>query len=175
MEGVKTMNSTLPRCRALVRFPNEDGKSYVSGPGMDADQWPARTLDISASGLALVTPRPFEPGSVLSVELPVCNSSRPRRVLACVMRVHALGANEWVLGCQFATELRHQDLQALGARREPTTPPDDRTWVRFPCKIDTRYQSLTDDERDSWPAHVSRLTASGADLVLPRSFEPGSL
>ncbi|HMC63645.1 MAG TPA: PilZ domain-containing protein [Gemmataceae bacterium] len=167
-------NSASPTCRAVVSFPCEGGKSYESLRRADDERWPAKLQDISASGVALVTPCLCEPGAVLSVELPGPGNQPRRNALAYVIRACQVGTGEWLLGCRFAVELRDEDLGALGARRQSAPPPDDRGWVRFPCAIETRYEPI-EPERTQWAARVSRLTLSGADLILPRSFEPGSL
>jgi hypothetical protein len=69
--------------------------------------------DVSPRGVGLVLRRRFEVGAVLLVE-PFGPAGQAARLLpAKVARVAALGGRFWLLGCEFATELGEDDVQAL--------------------------------------------------------------
>src|SRR4051812_10296923 len=78
---------------------------------------PVRARNVSRGGINLLAGRPFEPGSLLSVVLPI-GEQGPTQVLACVVRCKPFEAGLWELGCTFAAQLADEDLRLLGARRE---------------------------------------------------------
>jgi hypothetical protein len=75
--------------------------------------WTAVIRDVSARGLGLLLPRRFEPGAVLFVE-PFGLTGYATRVLpAKVVRVTARDGGAWLIGCEFLTELREDEVSAL--------------------------------------------------------------
>ncbi len=72
-----------------------------------------QVLNISASGLGIVSDRFLDAGSLLNVELLGRDGKAARTILACVVHVSSRGATEWALGCNFIRELNDEDFQAL--------------------------------------------------------------
>jgi hypothetical protein len=82
--------------------------------------------DISRGGILIIAPRRFEPGSILSVELPSSKGQLGIAALVCVVRAQPHGESDWAMGCRFASELSDDQLQMFGAARErpPTSGGD---------------------------------------------------
>jgi hypothetical protein len=74
---------------------------------------PARVLDISAGGIALLAQECFEPGTLLEVESAGTNSHPRLRIISCVRHVTVTQEKNWELGCSFIRELSDRELQAF--------------------------------------------------------------
>jgi hypothetical protein len=107
-------SSTLPgERRSALRFAIGAATSCHLIAGVGETLWPARVLDLSTRGAALLLWRRFEPGAQVIVEL-----ANGRRVFsrALAMRVtHAttLADGSFVVGGEFARKLDHDELMAL--------------------------------------------------------------
>jgi hypothetical protein len=101
--------------RAWIRYPTDrDAFCQPETGRKDHDLWwQAQIRDISTGGIGLVLNRGFKPGTLLSVELPSTNQSLLILRLARVVHATAQADGSWVIGCEFATHLRDDDLQAL--------------------------------------------------------------
>lgn len=69
--------------------------------------------DVSAAGIALRLGRRFEPRAKVIIELRDATQDAPLQLLARIIHVTATGQGDWVLGCEFLTELSPQELQEL--------------------------------------------------------------
>lgn len=76
-------------------------------------QWPARVRNISCGGIALVLPRRFERGTLLSVEIQRIDGALAGTLLARVVHVLREADDGWVLGCELTSRLSEADLQSL--------------------------------------------------------------
>jgi hypothetical protein len=74
---------------------------------------PARVLNISTTGVGLVVDQPVTVGKLLTVELQVQGPGPGLTVLCCAVHVREQGPGEWLLGCNFITELGEQELNQL--------------------------------------------------------------
>jgi hypothetical protein len=135
----------------------------------------ARVRNISLGGINLVCNRAFEPGELLSLELPGGTAGSTSNVLACVIHCQPEQEGEWSLGCTFSRELNDEDLGAFGARRERHDPCDQRQWKRFPCSVTARCQLVANDDALKWPAQVLDISATGVGLLVERDIENGTL
>jgi hypothetical protein len=126
--------------------------------GAESFPLPARVRNISRGGINLTVGCPFEPGSLVSVRLPVEGGTE---VLACVVRCEQDG-RVWGLGCTFSAQLSDEDLRSLGARREKSVPPDLRSWVRYPCRARATYRVVRNQTEGT--AEVLNISASGIAL-----------
>ncbi len=161
--------------RVRVRYPSGVRVHLQAQNGTGGLRLSARVRDISLGGISLLVERPFEPGELLSIELPGPGGETRSTALACVVHATARG-DEWVVGCTFAHELTDADLQPFGARRErPSTPDDARGWVRFPVNVTATCQEVAAERQTPWSARVLNLSSSGIGMVVSRSVEPGSL
>jgi hypothetical protein len=158
--------------RVWIRHPSTGHALCQATPG--ENRQPARVKNISRGGVNLVTRSEFEPGMLLSVELPGSTDDGPAMALAYVIHVSELPDGEWSLGCSFAAELSDEDLERLGTRRVKSTPPDKRTWVRFPCNLAATYRLVGEDERQGH-AQATDISPSGVGLSVAEPIEVGSL
>lgn len=133
---------------------------------------PARARNVSAGGINLTAAKPFEPGTLLSVALPIGGGTE---VLACVVRCEAIGADQWGLGCTFAAQLSEEDLQTLGARKEKAGPQDQRAWVRYPCNAWAAYQVVRAGGESAGTAAVLDVSASGIAMRAETQLHVGEL
>src|SRR5262249_30566466 len=118
---------------------------------------------------------PVEMGSLLSVELPGASDGLSSTVLAYVVRVNGDPGSEWSVGCTFATELNDDDLEPFGAKRVKANTEDQRTWVRFPCAVEAKYQFVKTDQPTTWTAKVVDLSANGVGLQVDQHLDLGKL
>lgn len=160
--------------RVWVRY-EADVETACGTSDAEGETLPARIRDISRGGMKLVLGRPCELGTMLTVGLPVVEGRSPLTVLACVVHVTPLSDGEWAMGCNFARELSGEDLQAFGARKARTTPPDSRNWERFACNVKASYHAILDPASTSWPAKVLNISARGVGLLVGREVRPGTL
>src|SRR5262249_39331990 len=90
--------------RVWVRYPADvETKLQVASERVQKKR-SARVRNISLGGINLVVNLHFEPGSMLSVDLPTADKGVPT-VLACVIHCGAAKPGEWSLGCNFSREL----------------------------------------------------------------------
>ncbi len=136
---------------------------------------PAHIRDVSLGGVNLVCDRPFQPGQILSLELPGVVEDGDHQVLACVVRSVPEPDGQWSLGCVFSRELSAEDLEKFGARKTKTPTHDQRTWVRFDCALKATYSRVGDPTGSALPAGVLNVSPSGVGLLIKENVEPGSL
>jgi hypothetical protein len=134
----------------------------------------AKVQDISLGGINLLVNCQFEPGAMLSVDLPGSHS-RSSQVLAYVVRVNREGPGEWSVGCAFASELGDEDLQPFGARRVKAPPPDQRAWVRFQSEARAVYRLVRGDATEDQSAQVLNIAPGGVGLRVPEPVDLGCL
>lgn len=161
--------------RVWVRYPADVETTAQPAQGPEEARLAARVCDVSRGGINLVVEREFQPGELLSVELPAAQLGKTYSVLACVVRVGRPPEGGWSLGCIFSRELTDDDLQGLGARREKHPPADQRTWVRFPVVVRATYQLVSAGDPTDFPAEVLNVSASGVGLVVGQPVETGAL
>lgn len=161
--------------RLWVRFQADVETRVQLAQGDDAERVSARVRDVSAGGANLVAGRAFQPGQILSLELPGAVGDALQIVLACVVRVARQADGEWSVGCVFSRELSHEDLERFGARKTKPADDDQRTWVRYECAVTATYQRVGDTDGETYTAQVLNLSASGVGLLLIDEIEPGSL
>jgi serine/threonine protein kinase len=75
--------------------------------------WLGSAQDISQGGIALLTGRRIEPGTVLMVDLLRARQEVLTGLLARVVRVQSRPPASWVIGCKWHGEFSRDDLRAL--------------------------------------------------------------
>jgi c-di-GMP-binding flagellar brake protein YcgR len=135
----------------------------------------ASISDLSRGGIQLIASRRFEPGSLLSIDLPAADDRKALSVLACVVRTHPVGESDWSMGCRFASELDEQQLQAFGAERLRPDSPDARGWSRFPCDARACYQRVNHSDQAHHAARVLNISVGGMALLTTEPIELGEL
>jgi len=161
--------------RIWVRIPADLQTACKPAGEPDSSRLPARVRDISLGGINLRTNRAFQPGDMVSVELPAATDESRCNVLACVVHCDEEADGEWSLGCTFSRELSEDDLQALGAKRECHDPDDKRQWKRFQAHITATCQLVATAEQKPFPAKVLNISVSGVGLLADRPVENGAL
>jgi serine/threonine protein kinase len=75
-------------------------------------EWPAKVLNVSASGMGLLLGRRFEPETVLSVRFPEDSRLSPT-VLVRVIRVQRQPPRNWLIACRFGLDLPSDEVEML--------------------------------------------------------------
>lgn len=161
--------------RVWARYPANLETSYKPAGAPDSSRVSAHVRNISLGGINLLSNRPFQPGELLTVELPGATAETRCNVLACVVHCQEEPGGEWSLGCTFSRELTDDDLATFGARRERHHPSDQRQWKRFPTSLTANFQSVTIPGSAVEAAKVSDISATGVGLVVEREIENGTL
>src|ERR1700722_9471679 len=94
-------------------------------------------------GANLLVDRPFEPGEILSIEIPA-DGGEICTVLACVVRLNPEKDSCWSLGWGFSRELTSADLAHFGAQKVEASDGGKRKWVRFACEMKASYRKVGD-------------------------------
>ncbi|MGH7225764.1 MAG: PilZ domain-containing protein [Gemmataceae bacterium] len=144
---------------------NDEGDAAVS----------AVISDISRGGIQIISTRRFEPGILLSVELPSSHGQSALSVLACVVRAQPYGDSEWTMGCRFSSELDETQLQTFGAARARPSSPDPRGWSRFPCDTKAFYQRVNHPGQGHRPARVLNIAVGGIAMLVDEVMPIGEL
>jgi hypothetical protein len=171
----KPAPAVLEERRVWLRYPCNLQTTVQPANVPETVRLSGRVLDISRGGIKLRVNQPFEPGALLSVDLPGENGTSSSTVLAYVVRVAAQPGSEWSVGCTFATELGDEDLQLFGAKRQKAPEPDQRTWVRFSCNARASFQVMRGHEPQALPAKVLNLSPTGICLLAGLAVDVGSL
>jgi hypothetical protein len=162
--------------RVGIRYPASLQTTVRPVHAAGQERFTARLHNISRGGIHLIVDRPFEPGGLLSVELPGADAHPPHTVLACVVHVRPHAPGEWAVGCTFSQELGAGELRAFAARREkPPAPDDQRGWVRVPCDVRATCRVVPAAVEEPWTAQVLNLSPSGIGLVVERAIDNGTL
>jgi hypothetical protein len=160
--------------RLWVRYHAEAETHVQAAPGDGPERVSARIRDVSVGGASLITDRPFQPGQILSLEMPSAGDEL-QIVLACVVRAERTSDGHCSLGCVFSRELATEDLRRFGARKVRSPRNDKRAYVRYECKLRATYQRIGTAEERTCSAQVLNVSASGIGLILDDPVEPGSL
>jgi head-tail adaptor len=111
--GGRRNRDAPPDKRQWKRFQTNVTAAFQLAATDDRTQHPGKVLDISASGVRLLTDRFVENGSLLSVELHNADGSTERTMLACIVHILQQNDGQWILGCNFIRSLSDEDLDAL--------------------------------------------------------------
>ena len=101
--------------RAWVRYPTslETSCKPLTVRRPDEGWCLAQVRDISVAGIGLVLSRRFEPGAILTIDLPRTSPRFSPMLLARVVHTTELAEGGWMVGCEFANHLSQDDLRAL--------------------------------------------------------------
>ncbi len=99
--------------RAWVRFPCAAGVSIQPVTAATPAQFPAKIMNISASGMAVLVYRSFEVGTLLTIQLLDEHEQALLTLQSRVVRVTPGAPGEWLLGCTFSGLLSTDLIQAL--------------------------------------------------------------
>jgi hypothetical protein len=100
--------------RVWVRYPCHLDVVYWKSTGSATEACrSARILDISAGGVRMLLNRPFEAGTVLTLQLENAEQTSTRTLLVHVVHVRPHSHSEWVVGCAFDSKVSEEDARAL--------------------------------------------------------------
>lgn len=99
--------------RASVRHQSTAKGSCHTLNASRETSWDAVVRDISAEGIGLMLGRRFEPGVLLSIELPDNSDGQPRLLLARVVHATTRSEGGWLIGCALLNPLTDDEVQAL--------------------------------------------------------------
>ncbi len=160
--------------RVWVRYSCDLESTCHSGKGPDELAWSARVQDISRGGLNLQVNRAFEPGSILSVDVPLGPDLAPRSLLVKVVNAQNQGPGKWSLGCAFEKNLEEEDLLAFQVKKPIIAADDKRVWIHFFCEGERPPRAtLLINPSNKIQAHILNISPSGIGLATKRHFDPG--
>ena len=129
--------------------------------------------DISRGGLNLQVNRAFEPGSILSVDVPLGPDLAPRSLLVKVVHAQNQGSGKWSLGCALEKNLEEEDLLAFQVKK-PAITGDKRVWIHFSCEGERPPRATVLINRSNKiQADILNISPSGIGLATKRHFDPG--
>jgi len=160
--------------RVWVRYFCDLESTCHSGKGPDEVSWSARVLDISRGGLSLQLNRAFEPGSILSVDVPLGPDLAPRSLLVKVVHAQNQGSGKWSLGCAPEKNLEEEDLLAFQVKKPVVTADDKWAWIHFFCEVERPPRAtVLINPSNKIQAHILNISPSGIGLATKRHFDPG--
>ena len=160
--------------RAWSRIPSDRELAYRVVNG-DAPAARGQVRNVSQGGINLLVGQAIKPGTMLRLDLPHAQGTPGESVLECVMHCNAEGS-AYSLGCTFSSELDDAELAEFGGRREPASPPDQRTWMRFPAHGHAEYQALPQRPgTEPRLGEITNISPSGVGLLLEEPIEPGTV
>jgi c-di-GMP-binding flagellar brake protein YcgR len=99
--------------RSWPRFTGNLTATVQLTNSYDLTRWPAKVLNLSAGGVALVVDRDIRNGTLLTVDLCGANGQRLDTILICVVHITTGEDGTRRLGCNFIRELEESDLRRL--------------------------------------------------------------
>ena len=101
------------RATQLAAFRRQLTASVQLTNSYDSTRWPAKVLNLSAGGLALVVERDIRNGTLLTADLCGANGYTLETILVCVVHITTEEDGSRRLGCNFIRELDESDLRKL--------------------------------------------------------------
>lgn len=169
----KLVNSALgsgKERRTAKRYASDQVASCRAMPGVDAI--PVQVRDVSVGGVGLLSPKRFERGTMLIVEL---HSTGPESVsvFAKVVRLTSYGSGQWLIGCAFFDTMHGVELEAF--RTSPTNAAERQASVRVSDKTIAVCRRASVGALGEWAAEVQDHSAAGMGLLLSFPLEVDAL
>jgi PilZ domain len=174
-QSTATLDDSQEERRAWVRFRANMETALKPAGALDSGRIAAHVRNISLGGINLRVTRAFQPGDMLSIELPSANGKTCCDILACVVHSEEELAGEWLLGCTFSRDLSAADLDALRAKHVHCDVEDQRQWQRFQANLTATIQPAAALEHRAYSAKVLNISVSGVGLLADRAIENGTL
>jgi len=111
--GAKRVRHESDDQRIWMRFETNLRANYQKVGDPRNQNYFARVINLSASGVGLEVTDPVEAGALLSVDLIADEATIVRTILACVVHITTQSKTSWALGCNFIRELTEEELKAL--------------------------------------------------------------
>jgi hypothetical protein len=142
-------------------------------PASRLDVTVVRVKDVSRNGIGLISPRRFEIGTLLMVDLPE-TASYPVSALARVVRLVSEPEGNWLAGCAFLTELGEEELAAFLSYPKLHQDGDRRVEVRHAVQRTAVCRRSGIGTLGTWPAEVCDISAEGIALLVSLPVEVGA-
>jgi hypothetical protein len=139
------------------------------------ERYSARIRNISPGGINLEVCSPFEPGVMLSVQLPGGTTESHSDFLACVVHCAQLESNSWSIGCTFSCQPSEDQLKPLCTHPNRDQTTDQREVQRLTCDIAANFQLVAGEDQVPQSARVLNISASGVGLQVDGAIENGAL
>jgi hypothetical protein len=75
-----------------------------------------RIHNVSTKGIGFLSPRRFERGTTLLIQIQDTSQELPPLLAAKVVHVTAHARGDWLIGCMLARELSHAEVQSLASQ-----------------------------------------------------------
>jgi c-di-GMP-binding flagellar brake protein YcgR len=160
--------------RVSYRYPADRQLMYRSTEEI-GQHYTAQLRNISLGGMNLVVDRLYQPGDLLSVDIPEKGQASMSTLLACVVHVSPLGENQWSLGCTFSGDVTEQDLGTFGANFGADEEQEQRNKPRYHCAIEASYQIVGADQTAPVHAEVLNISTTGVGLLANQHVPAGTL
>jgi len=98
--------------RSWNRVPVQVSVFCRNHQGEDELYWSAQVVDISRTGMQLLSRRRFEPTTLLHIGKAEASGISSEFLEAVVIRVHPSPREEWTLGCAFMKDMTEEELRA---------------------------------------------------------------
>jgi PilZ domain-containing protein len=102
-----------PDGRAWVRFPCNVATVCREEGDAGAKTVPAVIVNVSPTGIGLLTATAWERGTLLRVQLPAVSGRPERRILLRVAHLAKAASGEWAVGCEIVDQLGDDVLAGL--------------------------------------------------------------
>jgi c-di-GMP-binding flagellar brake protein YcgR len=170
-----SLTETQEDRRQSDRYPTQEKTSVRPANSSDTKRYPAQVRNISLGGINLLVGKAFDPGQLLSIELPTADRKSTFSVLLCVVHISQVGDEQWSLGGTFARELSEEDLEAFVTGKVQPAGPDRRNRERFSSGLKATYSVVTAPDPVNHEAAVLDISATGVGLAVDRATEAGTL
>jgi hypothetical protein len=117
--GVRETKADNHDQRAQPRHGCDIEAKYQLLPDESAQSRTARILNLSLTGVGLLLHQPMKVGQVLNLELAVSGQDDAHSQLCCAVHVIERAPGEWLVGCNFITELSDRQFRRLVASMTP--------------------------------------------------------
>lgn len=175
--GTETLENTAEERRSSVRYSTNQEIWYRPSPDEPGKEgYCAQLINISAGGIKIKAEKKFQPGDLLSFQVPSESTDSFTWVLACVVHAHKQADHSWALGCNFSRELSPEDLQAFGVSpSKRQNPQEQRISPRLVCELEAQFQIVAEETHPLQKARVENISLIGLGLVVGEKLPLGAL
>jgi len=111
--GARRERTAASDQRAWQRFQCQVEGAFELVRTPEAGRRPVQVLNISANGIGLITNLAIDVGTLMNLRLHRAGEHRDLEILACVVRTTQVEPGQWLLGCNFISELNDDQVKGL--------------------------------------------------------------
>jgi hypothetical protein len=164
---------TAPESRVWVRRLAQTRVHFKAAKTEESDLVYGKVLDVCVRGVKLQVNRPFEAGSLISLDLSGGEELSAVSVLACVVRAQEQPNREWILGCDFSRTPGVKNLFCFGIAAAKPGELDRLDWLRSGSNFSALYEDTVADPATGHDAQVVDLSADGVVLLVEHRVSNG--